>query len=270
MSRQNPRESGLLAPQSRPVAGLLDRFRSSHPERTSKLLTIMSKEKRNAVETTKARLLLVDDQPIVRERLAHLIADEPDLSVCGQTDDIHQAMKLIADTRPDLVVTGLSLKEFHGLGLIKDLRARFPRLRVLVFSMYDEALYADRAICAGARGFVQKRASTAELLRAIRQVLSGHTYVSEKVAAHKIRQFFGRPLVRPGSPLEQLSDRELEVLQLIGQGRSTREIAEALHLDIKTIETYRARIKVKLNLTSASELVEQAQHWTEQTTGRRM
>lgn len=222
------------------------------------------------METAKARLLLVDDQPIVRERLADLIANEPDLSVCGQTDDIHEAMKLIADTHPDLVITGLSLKEFHGLGLIKDLRLRFSGLRVLVFSMYDESLYADRAIRAGACGFVQKRASMAELLRAIRQVLSGHTYLSEKVAAEKIRQFFGRPLVRSGSPLEQLSDRELEVLQLIGQGRSTRQIANALHLDVKTVETYRSRIKVKLNLTCARELVQQAQHWVEQTTVRRV
>ena len=250
-----------MPPQSRPAAGLLDRFRSSHPERTSKPLAVKSKGKQSAVATAKARLLLVDDQPIVRERLAQLIANEPDLDVCGQTDDIHEAMELIADMCPDLVVTGLSLKEFHGLGLIKDLRARFPRLRVLVFSMYDEALYAERAIRAGAHGFIQKRATTAELLRAIRQVLSGQVYVSEKVAANNIRRFFGRPLVTPGSPLEELSDRELEVLQLIGQGRSTRGIAEVLHLDIKTIETYRSRIKVKLKLSDAEELVREAQRY---------
>ncbi|HEY6204833.1 MAG TPA: response regulator transcription factor [Chthoniobacterales bacterium] len=228
----------------------------------SKPLAVMLKEKRNAAGPAKARLLLVDDQPIVREQLAHLIAGEPGLFVCGETDDMHEAMELIAATRPDLVITGLSLKEFHGLGLIKDLRARFPRQRVLVFSMYDESLYADRAIRAGAHGFVQKRATTTELLRAIHQVLSGQVYLSEKVAADKIRRFFGRPLARPGSPLEQLSDRELEVLQLIGQGRSTRDIAEVLHLDIKTIETYRSRIKVKLKLNDARELVREAHRYS--------
>jgi len=227
----------------------------------------MSKSNPNAAGKKKTRLLLVDDQPIVRERLAALIDAETDLMMCGQTDDIHEAMQLIATTRPDLVVTGLSLKDFHGLGLIKDLRARFPKLLVLVFSMYDESLYAERAIHAGARGFVQKRATTEELLRAIRHVLSGQIYLSEKVSAEKIRRFFGKSVIKPGSPLTQLSDRELEVLQLIGQGRSTRQIGEALHLDIKTIETYRSRIKVKLKLNDAHELVREAQrHAFEQAT----
>lgn len=221
----------------------------------------MSKPKLKIAEQAKTRVLLIEEHPIVREHLAHLIGKQADLTVCGQTDDSGEAMKLIATKRPDLVVTGLSLKHSHGLGLIKDLRARFPRLRVLVFSMYNESLYAERAVRAGARGFVHKGETTDELLRAIRQVVSGQIYLSEKVAAAKLRQFFGRPLIKPGSALEELSDRELEVLQLIGQDRSTRQIAAGLHLDIKTIETYRSRIKTKLKLTTASELVREARRY---------
>ena len=221
----------------------------------------MLKPKLKLGEATKTRVLLIEEHPIVREHLAQLIAKQSDLTVCGQTDDTHEAIRLIATKRPDLVITGLSLKHSHGLGLIKDLRARLPRLRVLVFSMYDESLYAERAVRAGARGFVHKRETTDELLRAIRQVLSGQIYLSEKIAAARLRQLFGRPLIKPGSPLEQLSDRELEVLQWIGQGRSTREIATALHLDIKTIETYRSRIKMKLKLDNASELLREARRY---------
>jgi DNA-binding NarL/FixJ family response regulator len=211
----------------------------------------------------KTRVLIIEDHPIVRERLAELVGNEVDLELCGEADDARQGIDLIAATHPQLVITGLSLPHSHGLGFIKDLHARFPRLPVLIFSMYDELLYAERAIRAGARGFVHKRAATGELLRAIRQVLDGQVYLSDKVAGASIRRFFGRPSLRPGSPLEQLSDRELEVLRLIGQGRSTRDIASELHLDVKTVETYRARIKIKLNLATATELVRQAQRWTQ-------
>jgi DNA-binding NarL/FixJ family response regulator len=219
--------------------------------------------KSSLARPAKRRVLIIEEHPIVRERLAELIRDEPDLELCGEADDARQGIELIAATRPQLVITGLSLPHSHGLGFIKDLHARFPRLPALVFSMYDELLYAERAIRAGGRGFVHKRAATGELLRAIRQVLSGQIYLSDKVAGASIRRFFGRPAIRPGSPLEQLSDRELEVLRLIGQGRSTRQIAAALHVDVKTVETYRARIKVKLKLATANELVRQAQRWTE-------
>jgi DNA-binding NarL/FixJ family response regulator len=210
------------------------------------------------------RVFIIDDQPIIRERLAELIDREPDLEVCGEADNTRTGMELIASAKPDLVITGLSFKHSHGLGLIKDLRKRSPRLRVLVFSIYDELLYGERAIRAGARGFIEKRASTKELLVAIRRVLSGEVYLSPKVAATTVRRFFGRSSITPGSPLEQLSDRELEVLQLIGRGRSTRQIAQALGVDVKTIETYRGRIKVKLNLANASELVAQAKRYLEQ------
>lgn len=218
----------------------------------------------------KTRVFVIDDQPIVRERLVELINGEAGLTVCGEADEIRAGVEKLAQARADLLITGLSFKHSHGLGLIKDLRARFPKLRVLVFSIYDELLYAERAIRAGARGFVEKRSSTKELLFAVRQVLDGEVYLSEKVAAATVRRFFGRPPVKPGSPLEQLSDRELEVLQLIGRGRSTRQIAAAFGVDVKTIETYRGRIKVKLKLANAAELSEQAKRFLEQTYSTRV
>jgi DNA-binding NarL/FixJ family response regulator len=209
----------------------------------------------------KSRVFIIDDQPIIRERVAELIEREGDLAVCGEADEIRTAMESIARTQPDLVITGLSFKHSHGLGLVKDLRAGFPGVLVLVFSIYDELLYGERAIRSGARGFIEKRATTKELLVAVRQVLSGEIYLSEKVAATTVGRFFRRPSSKPGSPLAQLSDRELEVFQLIGRGRSTKQIAAALRVDVKTIETYRGRIKVKLKLANATELVTQAKRY---------
>jgi DNA-binding NarL/FixJ family response regulator len=212
----------------------------------------------------KTRVFLIDDQPVIRERVAELIEREADLTVCGEADEIRSAMELIAQTGPDLVVTGLSFRHSHGLGLVKDLRARFPGVRVLIFSMYDELLYGERAIRSGARGFIEKRATTKELLLAMRQVLRGEIYLSDKVAATTVGRFFRRPSPKPDSPLAQLSDRELEVFQLIGRGRSTKQIAAALRVDVKTIETYRGRIKVKLKLANATELVTQAKRHLQQ------
>jgi DNA-binding NarL/FixJ family response regulator len=211
----------------------------------------------------KTRILIIDDQPIVREGLISLIGTEEDLIVCGEADNPHEGMELIAAEDPDLLITGLSFKRSHGLGWIKDLRARFPRLCVLVFSIYDEVLYGERVIRAGARGFVEKRTPTKDLLLAIRQVLTGEVYLGRKVATVTLRRFLGRPSLTAGSPLEQLSDRELEVLQLIGRGRSTRQIAAALGVDVKTVETYRGRIKVKLKLADAAELLAQAKRYVE-------
>ena len=215
--------------------------------------------KYNPAEFDKVRALIIDDQPIVRERVAHLINSEADMTVCGETDNSRTAFQITSAQRPDLIITGLSLKDSHGLEFIKDLHAHSPDLLVLVFSMYDESLYAERAIRAGAAGFASKHRPTKELLQAIRRVLNGELYLSERVTAHAIRRFFGRPSLSSGSQLEQLSDRELEVFELIGQGRSSRQIAATLRLDIKTIETYRSRIKVKLKLTTAVELALHAQ-----------
>jgi DNA-binding NarL/FixJ family response regulator len=233
-------------------------------------MSVMFKPNPKAAQEAKMRVLIIDDHPIVRERLAHLIGNEADLAVCGEADDTPLAMDLIVATQPELVITDLSLKHSHGLGFIKDLHARYPNLKVLVFSAYDELLYAERAVRAGARGFIHKRETTKELLRAVRDVLSGQIYLSEEVAAAAVRRFFGRSSVKPGSPLEQLSDRELEVLQLIGQGRSTRQIATALHIDVKTIETYRSRIKIKLKLSNSTELPQHAQRWFEHSSSSRV
>jgi DNA-binding NarL/FixJ family response regulator len=206
----------------------------------------------------KRRVFIIDDQPIIRERVIELIDREADLTVCGEADDIQAAMELIAREQPHLVITGLSFKNSHGLSLVKDLRARFPGVRVLVFSTYDELLYGERTIRSGAHGFIEKRAATKELLAAMRQVLNGEIYLSEKVAATTVGRFFRRPSPKQDSPLAQLSDRELEVFQLIGRGRSTKQIAAVLRISVKTIETYRGRIKVKLKLANATELVAQA------------
>jgi DNA-binding NarL/FixJ family response regulator len=224
--------------------------------------------KNNPAAIGKARILIVDDQPIVRERLAELIGCEPDLQTCGQTDDPRNAFQLIAAEEPSLVITGLALKESHGLEFVKDLRARYPRLPVLVFSMYEESLYAERAIRAGASGFVSKHCPTKEVLCAIRRVLRGEIYLSEGITADTVQRFFARRSLRQDSELDQLSDRELEVFELIGQGWSSRKIARVLRLHLKTIETYRSRIKVKLKLSSATELARHAQESLQDTTCR--
>jgi DNA-binding NarL/FixJ family response regulator len=212
----------------------------------------------------KKRIFVIDDQPIVRERVIELINRESDLAICGEADEIRTGLELITRAEPDLVITGLSFKNSHGLGLVKDLRARFPGMYVLVFSIYDELLYGERAIRAGARGFIEKRAATRELLRAVRQVLGGEIYLSDKASATTVGRFFRKPSPKSGSPLEQLSDRELEVFQLIGRGQSTKQIAASLRVDVKTIETYRGRIKVKLKLLDAADLRTQAKHYLEQ------
>jgi len=220
-------------------------------------------------KTRKARVLIVEDQPIMREKLAELISSQADLMSCGDTDNPRSAIDLIATAKPNLILTGLALQESHGLEFIKDLRLRYPCVPVLVFSMYDESLYAERAMRAGASGFVSKHGPTHELLCAIRRVLSGEIYLSERVTAHAMQQLFARSCLPAGSEVELLADRELEVFELIGQGRSTRQIASALHLNIKTIETYRSRIKLKLKLNTATELAQHAAEFLQQTASSR-
>jgi len=222
------------------------------------------KPNKNLKPPNPVRVFIIDDQPIIREALTALLGREADFAVCGEADDPRSAMDTVAREKPDLVITGLSFKYSHGLGLIKDLRKRFPRIWVVVFSIYDELLYAERALRAGARAFIEKRATTEELLAAIRMVVRGETYLSPRVAATTVRRYFRHASIKADSPLKQLSDRELEVLQLIGRGRSTRQIATALGVDVKTIETYRGRIKVKLNLANSSELSVQAKGYVQQ------
>jgi DNA-binding NarL/FixJ family response regulator len=207
---------------------------------------------------TKARVLIVDDQPVVRERLSQLISGESGLELCGDVDNASDAFELVEAKQPHLVVTGLALKGAHGLDFIKDLHLRYPHVRVLVFSMYDESLYAERAIRAGGNGFITKRERTAEVVHAIHVVLRDGIYLSERVTGEALRRVFCRRALVIGAELEGLSDRELEIFEFIGNGRSTAQIARALHLSVKTIETYRSRIKIKLRLNSGTQLVSRA------------
>jgi DNA-binding NarL/FixJ family response regulator len=211
----------------------------------------------------KARILIVEDHPLVRERLREVIEREPDLAVCGEAEDHQTALKLVEATHPDLVLLDLVLKRSHGLDLIKDLRVSHPQLAILVLSMHDEALYAERVIRAGARGYIAKHEATKTVLKAIRTVLDGNLFLSEARIAALTEKISGHPRSQVGFALDALTDRELRVLQLLGQGLTTRKIAAQLRLDLRTVETYRARIKHKLRLQSAYELLQHAIRWVE-------
>jgi DNA-binding NarL/FixJ family response regulator len=204
------------------------------------------------------RILLVEDHPVVSKGLAGLINYEQDLEVCGIVQDGPSAIEQIESIKPDLVILDLGLRGRNGLDVLKDIKARTPRQRVLVLSMHDELLYAPRAIRAGASGYIMKQAATETLFMAIREVLTGGTYVSSNVGK-KLMQRFIRSSPSPLlDPLEALTDRELDVFRLIGQGKSTRQIAEQLCLSGKTIESHRLQIKTKLNLKTVAEVVRRA------------
>jgi DNA-binding NarL/FixJ family response regulator len=209
------------------------------------------------------RVLLVDDHPIVRRGLAELIDQEPGFSVCGEAQNAQEALDSVAALQPDLAVVDVSLQGTSGIELIKDVKIRYPDMLVLVLSMHDETLYAERVLRAGARGYVMKEEATEKLMTAIRKVLSGQIYLSEKMAARALSKFIHGARDTNGSPLECLSDRELQVFELIGRGRGTRQIAETLHLSVKTIESHREHIKSKLNLTRSTELMQHAIQWVQ-------
>lgn len=209
------------------------------------------------------KILIVDDHPMMREGLAQLIGSEPDLSVCGQSETAFQAMDAIAALKPDLVLLDITLPDKSGLELIKDIQAMHANQPVLVISMHDESLYAERVLRAGGRGYIMKQEGGKKLMLAIRQVLSGQIYVSEKMSAKILEIFSGRRSENQSSPVAQLTDREFEVFQLIGAGKGTREIAEHLHLSVKTVEVHRANIKQKLQLKTAPELIRFAVRWLE-------
>jgi len=212
---------------------------------------------------TKARVVVVDDHPIVRQGLVQMINHEGDLEVCGEAETIAEALKAIAASKPDVAIVDLYLKGASGLELLKDLKVRYPKMPVLVLSMYDESIYAERALRAGARGYMMKEEATERVLVAVRRILAGQLYLSETMAARLLHLFVdGRP-DHGTSPTDRLSDRELEVFQLIGNGLGNSEIAAKLHLSTKTIETYRAHIKEKLNLQDSTELLRAAIQWTQ-------
>jgi DNA-binding NarL/FixJ family response regulator len=209
---------------------------------------------------TPARVLIVDDHPIVRQGLAQLVNDEPDLTVCAESDTLKGALQKIAETKPDIAVVDLSLGRESGLELIKDIRVRHPKLPVLVLSMHDESLYADRVIRAGAMGYIMKDEASDRVIGAIRQVLSGKVYLSDSLSSVLLRRMARGEESTTRSPIERLTDRELQVLRLIGKGLGTRQVAEELHISVKTIENHRERIKEKLAVSTSTELVRMAVH----------
>ncbi len=209
----------------------------------------------------KTKVLLVDDHPVLRRGLGQLINQEPDMAVCGEAEDAPHAFDAVAQLTPDVVVVDVSLKGSNGIELIKNLKARYPDLPILVLSMHDESLYAERALRAGGLGYIMKDEAFEQVLTAIRQVLKGEIFLSDKMKGRMLQQVaFGRTKA-VSSPIETLTDRELEVFRLIGQGHGTRQIAEELHLSVRTVEAYREYIKEKLNLKNATELVQHAFHW---------
>lgn len=207
------------------------------------------------------RVFIVDDHPIVRQGLGQLINHEPDLSVCGEASGVREARARLSQSQPDVVVLDLSLRDSDGLELIKDIRSKYRQLPVLVLSMHDESIYAERLLSAGANGYIMKQAAAEQLLLALRRVLAGGIYVSERIGMSLIERFAVHGNKQMANPIERLSNRELQVLNLIGRGRTTREIAEGLNLSVKTVESHRQRIKKKLNLTTSSQLVQFAVNW---------
>jgi len=209
------------------------------------------------------RIYLVDDHPLVREWLKTHLQQQPDITVCGEADSAPRALKEILALKPDVVIVDISLEGRSGLDLIKDLKLQRPELVMIVLSMHDEMLYAERALRAGARGYIMKRESAQKIVTAIRQVLAGKVYVSSRVSAQLAAKFVGdSPAVGP-TPVNLLSDRELEVFQLLGKGLDAKQIAAELHVKFKTVHSYCARIKEKLHLTKASELLREAVQWEE-------
>jgi DNA-binding NarL/FixJ family response regulator len=217
----------------------------------------MSNEKPRA----KKRILLVDDHPLLRQGMRQLINDQPDLIVCGEAEDRANALAVAGSTQLDLAIVDISLKDERGLELLKDFKIRCPDLLVLVLSMHDESLYAERALHAGARGYIMKREASEKVLEAIRRVLDGGVYVSDKITDSILNKVTGRSERSPRSALQVLTDRELEVLMLIGKGHGSQQISKLLHISVKTVEAHRANIKLKLNLASSGDLLQSAITW---------
>jgi DNA-binding NarL/FixJ family response regulator len=209
----------------------------------------------------RARVLIVDDHPMTRAGLAHMINHQPDMMVSAEAENAVRALSALEANEPDLVLLDITLPGKNGLELIKDLKAMHPGLPVLVVSMHDESLYADRVLRAGARGYITKHEGGEKLLRAIRHVLSGKIYVSENMSAHILEIFSGGQTVSHRSSVENLSDREFEVFEFVGEGLSTRQIGARLHLSGKTIDAHRANIKGKLGLKTTAELISFAARW---------
>jgi DNA-binding NarL/FixJ family response regulator len=209
----------------------------------------------------KKRVLVVDDHPIVRQGLALLINREPDLLVCGEAEEAMGAMHVLASAKPDVVIVDISLNGPDGIDLLKNIRSTHPALPVLILSMHDESIYAERALRAGANGYIMKQEATEKVLVAVRRILNGEIYVSERISNQILKQYITGSRTVRNSSIGDLSDRELEVFRLIGEGHGTRQIAEELHVSVKTVESYQAHIKEKLSLRNARELMQRAFQW---------
>ena len=209
----------------------------------------------------KTKVLLIDDHPILRRGLAQLINQEPDMVVCGEVEEAPKAFTAVSTLTPDVAVIDISLKSGNGIELTKNIKARYPDLPILVLSMHDESLYAERALRAGSLGYIMKEEAIEQVLVAIRRVMTGEIFLSDKMKAKMLQKLANGRTKIASSPIEHLTDRELEVFRLIGEGHSTRQIAEELHLSVRTVEAYREYIKDKLNLKNSTELVQHAFHW---------
>ncbi len=215
---------------------------------------------RSFSEFAKSRILIVDDHPIVRHGLAELIAEEPDLEVCGEASDAPDALRQVETSKPHVVIVDISLKSGHGIDLIEQIKTKDEKVKMLVSSIHDEALFAERALRAGAMGYVNKQEATEKVIDAIRQILRGEIYLSPRMSNRILHTVVGGDRLDQ-DPIEGLSNRELEVFEMIGQGLTTKQIAGKLHLSPKTVETHREKIKMKLNLANSTELNHRAVQW---------
>jgi DNA-binding NarL/FixJ family response regulator len=217
--------------------------------------------------STKTRVLIVDDHPLLRKGLGELINQQPDMMMCGEADDAPEAMTAITTIHPDLVIVDISLKSQNGVELIKNIKAVAPEVQILVLSMHDESVYALRVLKAGAKAYVMKMEVVDKVMEAIRRIRAGKVFVSERVAAQMLSQVVDGNDPSKDSPVDSLSDRELEIVTMIGNGIATRDISKRLNISIKTVESHRAHIKAKLTLSHATQLVQWCVRWVEQNKG---
>ncbi len=214
-----------------------------------------------SAKKNQTRILLIDDHPLLRTGIGQLISQQKDMAICGEVDDSLKALDAIQDKNPDIVILDITLKKMSGIEVLKHIKVRFPKVKVLILSMHDETLYAPRALRAGASGYIMKQEAAENVIAALRKINSGEVYISERMATQMLSRMVGGRATPISSPVDLLSDRELEVFTLLGRGDGTRDIAEKLNLSVKTIESHRAHIKEKLNLKNATELVRHAVQW---------
>ena len=223
----------------------------------------MAASRKRKTPERKTRIFVVDDHPLIRQGLIQLLGEQENMEVCGEAGSGIEAAAAIDELKPDLAIVDLSLKDMNGLDLIRDMSGKQPGLSVLVLSMHEELFYAERALRIGAKGYIMKGGPLEEVLTAIRRVLDGDVYLSDKMTSRIMHRLVGGQSAEPATPMDLLTDRQLRVFILTGEGHGPSEIAEKLHLSVKTIETYRSRIKEKLDLSSATELRRHAIHWVQ-------